>query len=165
VDSAAPGSTTQPSFNTLTATVTPGSMATYPVTLPSSATDVSAKCLNLPSGATCSYSTTTSVVTIATSGTTPAGTYQITVVFTETEPGAASSIVLLPIFLLPFLLGRQKRPSTRYKSVAYLCLILLAAMAYMSACGGGGSSGSTSTPPSNPTHQVTASGVVSLTVQ
>jgi hypothetical protein len=33
----------------------------------------------------------------------PTGTYQVTVVFTETEPGAATAIVLLPILLLPFI--------------------------------------------------------------
>jgi hypothetical protein len=165
VDSATSRSTTPPSFSTLTATVAPGSTATYPVTLPSSATGVSAACLNLPSGAACSYSATSGAVSITTSSTTPAGTYQITVVFTETEPGAAPAAGLLPILLLPLLFVRRKLTSMRYGLTAYLGLILLAGMAWMSACGGGGNSGSTSTPPLNPTHQVTSSGVVSLTIQ
>ncbi len=165
VDSAASGSTTPPSFNTLTATVAPGSTATYPVTLPSSATSVSAACLNLPSGAACSYSATSGAVKITTSSTTPAGTYQITVVFTETEPGAAPAAGLLPILLLPLLFVRRKLTSMRYGLTAYLGLLLLAGMACMSACGGGGNSGSTSTSPLNPTHQVTSSGIVSLTIQ
>jgi hypothetical protein len=57
-----------------------------------------ATCLNLPTGATCSYSATTNTVSIATSATTPRGTYQITVVFTETLPGAAEASILLPNF-------------------------------------------------------------------
>jgi hypothetical protein len=162
------GSTTAPVFSTLTATVAPGSTATYPVTLPSSAADVSAKCLNLPSGAACSYSSASSTVTITTSATTPAGIYQITVVFTETEPGAASAVVLLPLLMTPFLLARRRLSATRPVRTAYLALILLGAMTFLSACGGGSSnssSGSTPNPPPNPTHQVTSSGVVTLTIQ
>ncbi len=154
-----------PSFTTTKATVAPGSTATYPVTFQSSATNVSAKCLNLPSGAACNYSATSAAVTVTTSSSTPAGTYQITVVFTETLPGAASAVVLLPITFVPFLVTRRKRPLTRNRIVACLGLVLLAATAYMTACGGGSSSVSSPTPPSNPTHQVTSSGVVSLTIQ
>ena len=99
VDSSGSGSTA-PTFTLVTATVTAGSTASYPVTLPSSATSVYVTCLNLPSGATCNYSSTTNAVTITTSSTTPAGTYQITVIFTETLPGAASALVLLPFLLL-----------------------------------------------------------------
>jgi hypothetical protein len=166
VDSATSGSTTPPVFNPLTATVAPGSSATYLVTLPSSATDVSAKCLNLPGGAACSYSATTGAVTITTTSTTPAGTYQITIVFTETEPGAVPAVAILPILLFPLLLARRRLPSTRYGQTAHVVLILFVAIACISACGGGNSgSGSTSNPPPNPTHQVTSSGVVNLTVQ
>jgi sugar lactone lactonase YvrE len=165
VDSATSSSVIPPSFTTTKATVAPGSTATYPVTFQSSATNVSAKCLNLPSGAACNYSATSAAVTVTTSSSTPAGTYQITVVFTETLPGAASAVVLLPITFVPFLVTRRKRPLTRNRIVACLGLVLLAATAYMTACGGGSSSVSSPTPPSNPTHQVTSSGVVSLTIQ
>jgi hypothetical protein len=85
VDSAAPGST-PPTFGSSTARVAAGSTASFPVTLPSKATSVSVTCLNLPTGATCSYSSTTNTVTIATTLATPAGTYQITAVFTELCP-------------------------------------------------------------------------------
>jgi FG-GAP-like repeat/Bacterial Ig-like domain (group 3)/Chitobiase/beta-hexosaminidase C-terminal domain len=160
IDSA--GSNTAPNFATSSATVSHGSSATYPVTLPSSATDVSATCLNLPIGATCSYSAATGAVTINTSSTTPAGTYQIIVVFTETLPGLATAIVFLPILLLPRLLGRRKWAARGYWRTA--CLALLAsAIAIASGCGGGG--GGNTPPPSPQTHLVTSSGVVTLTVQ
>ncbi len=140
VDSAGSG-TPPPTFTTVTATVTPGSTATYPVTLPSSATSVLVSCLNLPSGATCSYSSTTNVVTISTSSTTPAGTYQITVVFTETLPGAASAFVLLPILLLPLLFLRRKLAVRGIWFTVCLGLVLMTAAAFITGCGGGSSGG------------------------
>jgi hypothetical protein len=66
-----------PSFSSTTATVAAGATANYPVTVSSVATSVSVTCLNLPAGATCSYSGTNGTVTVATSSTTPAGTYQV----------------------------------------------------------------------------------------
>ena len=83
VDSAASG-TSGPTITSTSETIAAGSTANYPVTVPSAVTSVSVNCLNLPTGATCSYSSTTNTVTITTSSTTPKGTYQITVVFTET---------------------------------------------------------------------------------
>jgi len=100
VDSAS-GSTTGPTFTSTTATITAGSPASYPVTLPSTVQSAAVTCLNLPTGASCRYSSATNTLTITTSSTTPKGTYQITVVFTETVSGAATSWILLPILLLP----------------------------------------------------------------
>lgn len=158
VDSASPGS--GPSFTTLTATVTPGSAATYPVTVPSSATNVSVTCLNLPSGATCTYSAATGAVTIATAATTPAGTYQITVVFTETLPGAATALVFLPIVLLPLLFAKRRWAEQHIGSMAFLALALV--LTAVNGCGGGSSrNGQTQ----SQTHQATSSGVVTLNVQ
>jgi len=59
----ASGSTTGPTFTSTTATVTAGSPASYPVTLPSTVESASVTCLNLPTGATCSYSATTNTLT------------------------------------------------------------------------------------------------------
>lgn len=146
-----------PSFATVTATIAPGASATYAVTLPSGATNITASCLNLPSGVTCSYSSSTGVVTLTSSASTPAGTYQITVVFNETLPGAATALVLLPVLLLPVLFARRRAWLT-----ASLGLIFLALAAGITACGGGGSGSST---PINATHQATTSGVITLTVQ
>jgi hypothetical protein len=154
--------TTPPSFTTASATVTAGSSATYNVTLPSSATNVSVQCLNLPSGASCSYSASSSAVTIATSSTTPKGSYQTIIIFTETLPGAASAGIFFPFLLLPLLYFRE-----RLKRGVWIttCIILVFACGISCAIGcGGGSSGSTG-PPSNPTHVVSSSGVVTLTVQ
>jgi N-acetylneuraminic acid mutarotase len=161
VDSAS-GATTGPQFSSVTQTVTAGSPASYPVTLPSTVESASVTCLNLPTGATCSYSATTNTVTITTSSTTPKGTYQITVVFTETVSGAATSWILLPFLLLPLVFLRRRMATRGYWVTACLGLALIGAAAFTSGCGGGSSS---TTPPPPQTHQVTSSGVVSLTVQ
>jgi hypothetical protein len=160
VDSVSSGSTA-PTITSTTETVAAGSTASYPVTMPSSVTSVSVTCLNLPTGASCSYSSTTNTVTIATSSTTPKGTYQITVVFTETVTSAA---FLLPILLLPLAFIRRKHAARGIWLTACLGLVILATAALSTGCGssGGGGSGST-TPPA--THQVTSSGAVSLTIQ
>jgi hypothetical protein len=165
VDSAS-GSTTGPTFTSTTATVTAGSSATYPVTLPSDVTGASVTCLNLPPGATCSYSSSTNVLTIATSATTPAGTYQITVVFNETVTVAAA-FVLLPILLLPLVILRKKLARRGIWTAAFLGLILLASVAFNIGCGGGGSGGGGGGGGGGgtQTQQETSSAVVTLTVQ
>jgi Fn3 domain-containing protein len=162
IDSATTGSTAAPVFTTATATIAAGSTATYPVTLPSTVTSVSATCLNLPAGATCSYSATSGAITISTLSTTPAGTHTVTAVFTETEPGAAASIALLSVLLLPFACSRKNTSSRPLWPTALLGTLLLITAASIVACGG--SSGSTQAPPTV-SHQVTSSATVSLTVQ
>jgi sugar lactone lactonase YvrE len=163
VDSTSSGSTA-PIITSTTETVAAGSTASYPVTVPSSVTSVSVTCLNLPAGATCSYSSATNTVTIATSSTTSTGTYQITVVFIETVTGAASGFILLPILLLPLGFMRRKLAARGIWLTACLGLVLMATAALSIGCGSGGSSGSSSTTPPA-THQVTSSGAVSLTIQ
>jgi hypothetical protein len=147
-----------PSFAQNTATVTAGQSATYSVTLSSAANAVTVNCLNLPGGATCSYSSAANTVTIATSSTTPTGTYQATVVFTETVAGAASSFIFLPILVAPLLLFRRKSAAGKIWFTACLGLLLLVASAGIG-CGRGSSGGGT-----GQTHQVTTSGVVTLKV-
>jgi hypothetical protein len=160
VNTASSGST-GPTITSTTETVTAGSTANYPVTVPSSVTSVYVTCLNLPTGASCSYSSATNTVTIATSSTTPKGTYQITVVFTETVTSAA---FLLPILLLPLGFMRRKLAARGIWLTACLGLVLLATAALSIGCGGGGGGGSSSTTPPA-TQQVTSSGAVSLTIQ
>jgi hypothetical protein len=157
VDSVSSGSTA-PTITSTSETVAAGSTASYPVTVPSSVTNVSVNCLNLPTGATCNYSSTTNTVTIATSSTTPKGTYQIIVVFTET---VTSSAFLLPILLLPLGFLRRKSTGRGIWLTACLGLVLLATAALSIGCGSN-PPGST-TPPA--TQQVTSSGAVSLTIQ
>jgi trimeric autotransporter adhesin len=145
-----------PSFTTTSATVSAGASASYPVTLPSSATSVSVSCLNLPMGASCSYSATSGTLTVATSSTTPSGTYQITAVFTETLPGASA---LAAVFLsLPLALAAGKRK----KRLAQLGLLMVALVTFVAVgCGGSAEGGGGGTQ----SHQVTSSGVVTLIVQ
>ena len=116
MDSASSGSTAL-TITSTSETVAAGSTASYPVTMPTSVTSVSVTCLNLPTGATCSYSSTINAVTITTSSTTPKGTYQIIVVFTETVSGAASGFILLPILLLP--LGFMRKKLAAQEHLAY----------------------------------------------
>lgn len=151
VDSGSSGS--GPTFTTLTASVAPGSTASYPVTLPSSATGVTVSCLNLPTGTSCSYSSGS--VIIATSASTPAGTYQVTVVFTETLPGAASGLIVLPILLLPLAWARRRWMRQHIWITACLGFVILVGGAGI---GCGGSSNSQ-------THTATSSGAVTLIVQ
>ncbi len=150
---------TPPSFPTTSATVTAGSTATFPVTLSSSATNVSARCLNLPAGATCSYSSSAGALSITTTSTTPTGSFVITAVFTETLPGASIAIFLLPFLLAPFA-SKGRRNTGRLCLLAIVGMITL--LAIVAGCGGGGGGG-TNPPPQ--THQVTSSGTVTLVVK
>lgn len=163
----ATGAITGPTFTSPTATVTAGSLATYAVTLPSSLTNATVSCQNLPIGATCSYSGGT--LTITTSSTTPKGTYQINVVFTEAVAGAATASILLPILLLPLVFLRRKQLARGAWTTACLGLVVMAAMTVACVgCSGGGGSASTVTPTPTPTPtptQSTSSVAVLLTVQ
>lgn len=149
-----------PTFTTATVTVTAGSAATYAVTIPSSVASSSAICLNLPAGASCSYSSVTKTVTVTTSTATPAGSYLITVVFTEALTTTTTAGILLPILLLPLLLMRRKLAVRGAWFTACLAVILLAGSLFAVGCGGGTQSTSTTT-----TTQVTSSGVVTLIVK
>ncbi|HEY0758988.1 MAG TPA: FG-GAP-like repeat-containing protein [Acidisarcina sp.] len=149
---------TPATFTSSTATISPGSTASYPVTLPSSATNVSVTCLNLPSGATCGYAG--GMLTITTTSAVHTGTYQVTGVFTETLPGAAAWI-LLPIVLLPLAAAKKRARTTGvWLTIAVAVVITFAG----TGCGGGGSSGGGGSNPPPATHQATSSGVVTLIV-
>jgi len=148
-----------PTFTPSTAAVTPGSAATYPVTLPPTATNVTVACLNLPAGVACSYSPNSGAVTIATSSSTLKGSYQIVVVFTETLPGA-SVLAVFPIFLLPFAEARRR---WRARWLVVGLTMVVAAGLVLSGCGGASQPGSSL--PTASSHQVTSSGAVMLNVQ
>jgi len=159
IDPAASGSGNSPVFGSASVAVTAGSNASYAVTLPTSASSISVTCLNLPAGAACSYSSSTNSVTITTSSSTPKGTYQIIVVFTETI--TATTGMLLPLLLLPLAMRRQ-RSSGRIWPVVCAVLLLISVASVVVGCGGGISSGSS---PHTSTQQATSSGAVNLTVQ
>jgi hypothetical protein len=141
--------------------VSAGNTASYPLTLPSTVSDVTVSCLNLPAGASCSYSASTGAVSIATSSSTPEGNYQVTAVFTETQSVSAGYVLSL-FFLLPLMFLRRRSFANRAWLAA--CLVVLLALGAIAAtgCGGGGSTPVQTGPT---THQVTGSGVVTLTVK
>lgn len=156
VDSPYSGGVPAPVFSPSSTDVAAGSVATFAVTLPSSATSASAQCLNLPDGAACSYSASTQKLSITTAGSTPHGTYQVTIVFTETLPITVGW--LLPFLLSPLALPR-KRVTNRWTILAAAAVLSIAAMS--AGCSGGGGA---PIPTQTPTHEVTRSGTVTLTV-
>jgi FG-GAP-like repeat/Chitobiase/beta-hexosaminidase C-terminal domain/Bacterial Ig-like domain (group 3) len=159
VDSASSQGAGSPSFPTVTATVSSGSSASYSVTLPSSAVSASVSCLNLPTGASCSYAN--GAVTIATTASTPPGTYIITMVFTETLQGVAAGFFCLPFLLVPLASKRRRSRGIQRMVFALAALTLIAGGLVFTGCGGaGGGSGGGST-----THQATSSATVTLIVQ
>jgi hypothetical protein len=159
VDSPA-ATTTAPTVPSTVVSITAGSTASYSISFPAAVTSATATCLNLPAGAICSYSSATKMLTISTASTTPAGTYQVTVVFSEAVASTASAGIFLPFLLLPLFFLRKKLTSRGIWSAACLGLILLTATAFSIGCGGSGSATSTQS-----TQSVTSSGVVALTVQ
>jgi hypothetical protein len=161
VDSTSPGSSSAPSFKTASASVSAGNTASYLVTLPSTASGVTVRCLNLPAEATCSYSAASGAVSIATSSSTPVGNYQVTTVFNETQ-SVSVGFVLAPFFLLPLLLLRRKLFANGAWFAACLVVVLTLGAIAATGCGGGGSTPVQSSPT---THQVTSSGVVTLIVK
>ncbi len=162
VDTPMSGTAAAPEFNPTSATISAGTTAVYEVKLPSAATSMTATCLNLPGGAACGYSSETKTVTIATSPSSPHGTFDVTVVFNETLPGSASEGIALPIFLLPLGFIRRRSASRPLRLICFLALACIVSGAFLVGCGGG--SVLTSAPPPALTHQVTSSGLVSLTI-
>jgi hypothetical protein len=159
VDSAA-AAATAPTVPTAVVTVTAGSTATYSISFPASVTNATASCLNLPAGALCSFSFASGVLTISTSSTTPAGTYQVTVVFDETVSSTSSGFILLPLLLLPVYLLRRKLTRRGVWAAVGLSVMLAGAVAFSVGCGGSSSSSTTKTT----TQAVTSSGVVGMAV-
>ena len=162
LDSASSQGAGSPNFTTVTATVSSGSSASYSVTLPSSVVSASVSCLDLPAGASCSYAN--GAVTVATAANTPAGTYVITVVFTETLTGVAAGFFCLPFLVLPLAIRRRRSRGTRRLVLALAALTLMAGGLLFTGCAGGGAgSGGGSIAPT--THQTTSSAAVTLIVQ
>jgi len=152
---------TAPTLPSAVVTVTAGSTATYSISFPASVTNATATCLNLPAGAVCSYSFATGILTISTSSTTPAGSYQVTVVFNETVASTSSALILLPFLLLPLYFLRKRLASRRIWLAGCVCLIMVAAAAVTIGCGGSNSSATKTTT----TQSVTSSGVIGMKVQ
>ena len=130
-----------PTISTTSVSVSAGSTASYTVTVPSSASGLSVICLNLPAGASCSYSS--GAVTIATSSATPSGTYTVTMVFQETVTSTAW--IALPLLLLPLHRARKRLRRSGAKTASWVALVLLAGVMALSGCGGSRSNSTTTT--------------------
>ena len=97
---------------------------------------------------------------ISTTSTTTPGSYQVTVVFTETLP--INVAWLFPFWLSPMFLFRKQRKG---KWATAIVVAILSIAAFNIGCGGGGGSTSSPPPTQTPTHQVIRSGTVTLVVQ
>ena len=92
-------------------------------------------------------------------------------VFNETVSGASTSWILMPILLLPLMILRRKLTARGAWVTACLGLVLRAGAVLCTGGGGGGGSGGSTGGGGGGggggthTHQVTSSGVVTLTVQ
>lgn len=145
--------------------VNAGQSATYPVGLNffgAAAVKLSAKCLNLPTSATCSYNSSTQTLTITTDPSTPRGQYVVTVVFTV----ATTASLWLPTALasiLPFGFFADGRLRRR----RLLALLAIAALATVTlvACGGGSSQTTSTTTTTTISPDSQSSGDALLTVQ
>jgi len=99
-----------PTFTTSSATVTAGNTATYLVVLPFASLGVTATCLNLPVGASCSYAAAANTLTITTR---PTSRWAFTTslwYLPKRSPGHQPFFTLLHFFLWPGA-GRGRRPS------------------------------------------------------
>jgi hypothetical protein len=160
IDSAS-SSTSAPTITATVSTVTAGATASYAVSVPASITNVALNCLNLPSGASCKYDS--GVMTIATSPSTPKGTYQITVVLTETITKATATATVLPfLFLTPIAFWKKKRTRRSICLLALFAFMFAAVASLITGCGGTSSATQQHT---TSTTQMVSSGVASLTVQ
>lgn len=169
VDSSA-SEPTDPALFPFVATISAGSPASYKLTVPPSVTGLLLmSCLNLPAGASCSYSSATNTLTISTSSATPPGTYQITVVCTETVEVASTSSFMLSVLLLPLAIRRRQQAGRTIFFASCLAMTVLAAVFFVgcgSGGGGGGSGGSGGGGSgSGSTQQMTGSDVITLIVQ
>jgi hypothetical protein len=161
--SADPAELPAPVFAPTSATVAAGRSASFGVTLPAELSSASVACLNMPPGATCSYSASQSKLTIAPRAGSPRGNFTVTVVFTDTETTEIATSLLLPAFVLPYLLIRRKL-TVRGISIGDFFCFGVVAVVVIAACSGPGESGSASAPLST-TRTFASSGVVTLTVQ
>ena len=114
-----------------------------------SGSQITAACQNLPTGATCSFDSSTKTVTIQTAASTPAGQYQVLVIFTVTQQTVAQ-VRRQPLLLASWTglmglpLGLLCWTGTRKKAIRLVVLGLLGLCLCLSlACGGGSSTSST----------------------
>ncbi|HUY93721.1 MAG TPA: Ig-like domain repeat protein [Terracidiphilus sp.] len=155
-------STPSPTLLSTTATVTAGSAAAYPLTLPPAVSSLAVTCLNLPAGAQCAWSAATGSVTISTASSTPKGTYQVTFVFTETVSATLAGMTPFSIVLL--LLARRRRRAHRFADTAALLAICLLMAACFTGCGAGAPASPPGTGDAS-AKQVTCAVAVNLIVQ
>jgi len=126
-----------PTFTTSSATVTAGNTATYLVVLPFASLGVTATCLNLPVGASCSYAAAANTLTITTRPTSPVGIYNVTVVFTETVAGTSAFFTLLPFLLVARCWQRKKAIRNKVWSAVLVVVFIETAILATTGCGAG----------------------------
>jgi hypothetical protein len=133
------------------------------VSFSSSVNPIAVACLNLPAGATCSWSAASSSVSINTAGTAPKGNFSVTVVFTETQSAVLPADILLPLVMFPVaFIHRTGRK--RLLRVFYLICLAVILSGFVAACASVNGLRGTA-PPAGPAATFTSSGMVSLTIE
>ena len=151
-----------PTFTTSSATVIAGNTATYSVVLPYPTLGVTAACLNLPVGASCSYTAAVNTLTITTCSTGPVGIYNVTVVFTETVASTSASLGFLPFLLVPLCWQRKKLIRNKVRLTVLVVVFIGAGVLATIGCGAGSP---VRTFAIQPQQEKTISNVVSLIIQ
>ncbi len=165
LDTASQSSVTLGSTNVV---VTAGQTTTVAVEMTGFTGSVTATCLNLPVGATCSYNTTTNQLSVQTSPSTAKGSYTITAVFSgnvvaaQRGLGFSTMLALIGTPLGFVIIGIPRRRKIVLLVGSFILLLM------MLSCGGGSMSnaGSSPTPPTTPSSQpAQASVAFTLVVQ
>jgi subtilase family serine protease len=127
VDSAPP-SFPSPQFQSQSLTVPAGSAASFSFTVPDGTDPVSVNCLNLPMGTTCNLAESGHAVIVSTLSATPSGTYNTTVVFTETSSKLGTGL------LLPFVALFWRRRNSKGWRILQCLVLLLVVASFATAC-------------------------------
>jgi N-acetylneuraminic acid mutarotase len=148
-DVVSPNSSSFPvTISPATATVNAGSSAIFTLAFSNAVSGVLSQCLNLPTGASCVYNNnpntqSSGTLTLATSSTTPPGSYVITVACSETVPATTASTAaaaggfVLPALFLPLGLLLKKIKTKLRSGWLTMCIgLLLVSAAFLVSCGG-----------------------------
>jgi hypothetical protein len=131
-----------------TLNIAQGTSTVVPITFTglNTGAQLTAACLNLPAGGSCSFDTASRAVTITSTSATPKSQYQITVVFGATQQLTSmlrsADTVWLGFVLLPISLLACRRRSVHLAALLFAACLALT----LTGCGAGGTTAPASTP-------------------
>jgi hypothetical protein len=152
------------SSTTTTLNIVQGQNTAVPISFtgPNSGAQITGTCINLPTGASCSFDSGSKTVTITTTASTPKGQYQITVLFTVAEQTRAmtSDTMALAAWCAGLPLGLFWVRGSRRRTRLLMLLLGLTPSIVMAGCG----SGQSSSPPSPSLTNTTTQTSLPLTI-